>query len=184
LSYLTHLECSECEKQHDADKVQTVCDGCGKPLFTKYDLDVVSGALTKVMLVGREASMWRCFQLLTVRERRNIVSLGEGWTPLTAATKLGEEIGVSGLCIKDEAIIPTGTFKARCPSAAISKAKELGVRRIALPSGGNAANGLSYSTLALASSIPTCLRSTHPQSPPAKGSTIGASELWKTCRAC
>jgi len=143
LSYLTHLECSKCGRRHDADRLQTACDACGKPLFARYDLDAVGGALTKEMLVGREASMWRYFELLPVRERRNIVSLGEGWTPLTPAPRLGEEIGVPDLWIKDEAIIPTGTFKARGLSAAISKAKELGVRRVALPSAGNAAGAIA-----------------------------------------
>jgi len=143
LSYLTHLECSKCGRRHDADRLQTVCDACGKPLFARYDLDAVGGALTKEMLVGREASMWRYFELLPVRKRRNVVSLGEGWTPLTAVPRLGEEIGVKDLWIKDEAIIPTGTFKARGLSAAISKAKELGVRRVALPSAGNAAGAIA-----------------------------------------
>ncbi len=143
MSYLTHLECSKCGKRHVADRVQTVCDACGKPLFARYDLDAVGAALTRRMLVGREASMWRYFELLPLRERRNVVSLGEGWTPLTTAPRLGEEIGVPDLWIKDEAIIPTGTFKARGLSAAISKAKELGVRRVALPSAGNAAGAIA-----------------------------------------
>jgi len=143
LSYLTHLECSKCGRRHDADRLQTVCDTCGKPLFARYDLDAVGESLTKEMLVGREASMWRYFELLPVRERMNVVSLGEGWTPLTAVPRLGEEIGVHNLWIKDESIIPTGTFKARGLSAAVSKAKELGVRRVALPSAGNAAGAIA-----------------------------------------
>jgi len=143
LSYLTHLECSKCGKRFDADRLQTVCDACGKPLFARYDLDAAGAALTKRMLVGREASMWRYFELLPVRDRRNIVSLGEGWTPLTAAPRLGGEIGLPHLWIKDEGVIPTGTFKARGLAMAISKAKELGVKRVALPSAGNAAGALA-----------------------------------------
>jgi len=143
LSFLTHLECSKCGKRFDANRLQTVCDACGKPLFARYDLDAVGEALTKRDLVGREASMWRYYELLPVRDRRNIVSLGEGWTPLTHAPRLGAEIGVPNLWIKDEGIIPTGTFKARGLSAAVSKAKELGVRRVAMPSAGNAAGALS-----------------------------------------
>lgn len=137
------MECSKCGRRFDADRVQTVCDSCGKPLFARYDLEAVGAALTKRMLVGREASMWRYFELLPVRERRNIVSLGEGWTPLIPSQRLGKEAGVPDLWIKDEGIIPTGTFKARGLSAAISKAKELGVRRVALPSAGNAAGALA-----------------------------------------
>jgi len=143
LGYLTHLECSKCGRRFDADRLQTVCDACGKPLFARYDLDAVAEALKKRMLVGREASMWRYFELLPVRDRRNIVSLGEGWTPLTAAPRLGEEVGVADLWIKDEGIIPTGTFKARGISAAISRARELGVRRVAMPSAGNAAGAVT-----------------------------------------
>ena len=143
MSHLSHLECSKCGRRFDAARVQAVCDACGKPLFARYDLDAAGEALDRRMLVGREASMWRYFELLPVRDRGNIVSLGEGWTPLTPAPRLGEEIGVPGLWIKDEAIIPTGTFKARGLSAAISKAKELGVRRVALPSAGNAAGALA-----------------------------------------
>jgi len=143
LSYLTRLECSKCGRRFDADRLQTVCDTCGKPLFARYDLDAVAEALEKRMLVGRDASMWRYFELLPVRDRRNIVSLGEGWTPLTAAPRLGEEVGVADLWIKDEGIIPTGTFKARGISAAISRAKELGVRRVAMPSAGNAAGAVT-----------------------------------------
>ena len=143
MSYLTHLECSKCGRRFDAERVQTVCDACGKPLFARYDLDAVGEALTMRMLSGREASMWRYFELLPVRERRNIISLGEGWTPLTPAPRLGEEMGVPDLWIKDEAIIPTGTFKARGLSAAISRAKELGIKRVAMPSAGNAAGAIA-----------------------------------------
>jgi threonine synthase len=143
MSYLTHLECSKCGRRFDAERVQTVCDACGKPLFARYDLDAVGEALTMRMLSGREASMWRYFELLPVRERRNIISLGEGWTPLTPAPRLGEEMGVPDLWIKDEAIIPTGTFKARGLSAAISRAKELGIKRVAIPSAGNAAGAIA-----------------------------------------
>ena len=143
LSYLTHLECSKCGKRFEAGRVQTACDSCGKPLFARYDLDEVGGEFTKSALVGREASMWRYFELLPVRDRRNIVSLGEGWTPLTPAPRLGREIGVPNLWVKDEAIIPTGSFKARGLSAAISMAKELGIKSVAMPSAGNAAGAIA-----------------------------------------
>jgi threonine synthase len=143
LSFLTHLECSKCGKYHKVDEIQTVCNVCGKPLFAQYDLDAAGELLTKQMFHRREASMWRYFELLPIRERRNVVSLGEGWTPLTVAPRLAEETKVTDILIKDEAIIPTGTFKARGLSAAISKAKELGVIRVALPSAGNAAGAIS-----------------------------------------
>ena len=143
LSNVTHLECSKCGERHEADQIQTVCRKCGKPLFARYDLEKVREAMTKRELVGRVSSMWRYFELMPVRERRNIVSLGEGWTPLTKASRLGGVVGVEDLWIKDEGIIPTGSFKARGLSAAISKAKELGIRRVAMPSAGNAAGAMA-----------------------------------------
>jgi threonine synthase len=139
MSYISHLECSKCGRVFDADRLQGVCSDCGKPLLARYDLDSAREALTRPMLVGREASMWRYFELLPVRDRRNVVTLGEGWTPLTPVPRLGEGVGVPGLWVKDEGVIPTGSFKARGLSAAISRARELGVRRIAMPSAGNAA---------------------------------------------
>ncbi|MCJ7574008.1 threonine synthase [Candidatus Bathyarchaeota archaeon] len=143
MSYVTHLECSKCGERHEADQIQTVCRKCGKPLFARYDLEKVREAMTKRELVGRVSSMWRYFELMPVRERGNIVSLGEGWTPLTKASRLGGVVGVEDLWIKDEGIIPTGSFKARGLSAAISKAKELGIRRVAMPSAGNAAGAMA-----------------------------------------
>ena len=143
MSHVTHLECSKCGERHEADQIQTVCRKCDKPLFVRYDLEKVKEAMTKRELVGRVSSMWRYFELMPVRERGNIVSLGEGWTPLTKASRLGEVVGVKDLWVKDEGIIPTGSFKARGLSAAISKAKELGIRRVAMPSAGNAAGAMA-----------------------------------------
>ena len=143
MSQFTHLECSACGEKHEADKVQTVCKKCGKPLFARYDLEAVKESLTKRKLVGREASMWRYFELLPVKHRKNIVSLGEGWTPLTQTPVLGKEIGLPDLWIKEEGIIPTGSFKARGLGMAISKAKELGIKSVALPSAGNAAGSMA-----------------------------------------
>ncbi|MBD3173322.1 threonine synthase, partial [Candidatus Bathyarchaeota archaeon] len=97
MSYYTHLECTACGETHTADKVQTVCKKCGKPLFAKYDLEKIKESLTRRDLVGREASLWRYFELLPVKDRRNIVSLGEGWTPLTNVPRLGKEIGLKNL---------------------------------------------------------------------------------------
>ena len=143
MSFYTHLECSACGERHDASVVQTVCTKCGKPLFARYDLEAAKEAVTRRELVGRESTMWRYWELLPVKSRRNVVSLGEGWTPLTPTPRLGEEIGVPDLWVKDEGIIPTGSFKARGLAMAISKAKELGIRRVALPSAGNAAGSMA-----------------------------------------
>jgi threonine synthase len=143
LSYYTHLECSFCGDKHDSNKIQTVCKKCGKPLFARYELELIKDVVTRRELVAREASMWKYWELLPVKDRKNIVSLGEGWTPLTQVKKLSEEIKLSKLYVKDEGIIPTGSFKARGLSMAISKAKELGITRVALPSAGNAAGAMA-----------------------------------------
>jgi len=143
MSYFTHLECTRCGERHDPHQAQNVCRKCGKPLFARYDLEAVKGAVTPGDLPGRESSMWRYWELLHIKERDNMVTLGEGWTPLTHAPRLGDSIGLPDLWIKDEGVIPTGSFKARGLSAAISKAKELGIKRIALPSAGNAAGAIA-----------------------------------------
>lgn len=143
MSFVTHLACSSCGERHEANVIQTVCKKCGKPLFVKYDHEKIKETVTRRELVGREATMWRYWELLPVRKRENKVSLGEGWTPLTPTKKLGKELGVHDLWIKDEGIIPTASFKARGLSMAISMAKELGITRVALPSAGNAAGAMS-----------------------------------------
>ena len=143
MSYFTHLECSKCGHKHDGDKVQTVCTECGKPLFARYDLEAVKDAVSPADFVGREASMWRYWELLPVKDEANKVSLGEGWTPLTQVERLGKSIGLPDLWIKDEGVIPTGTFKARGLAMAVSKAKELGIEKLALPSAGNAAGAMT-----------------------------------------
>jgi threonine synthase len=120
-----------------------VCKICGKPLFARYDLEAVKEAVSKRELVAREANMYRYFELLPIKHRKNIVSLGEGWTPLTYTGKAGKEIGLKDLWVKDEGIIPTASFKARGLGMAISKAKELGITSVALPSAGNAAGAMA-----------------------------------------
>ena len=143
MSFFTHLECSSCGERHETNKVQTVCTKCGKPLFARYDLEKIRNTLSRRELVAREANMWRYWELLPIVERKNAVTLGEGWTPLINTPRLGEKIGLPDLWVKDEGIIPTGTFKARGLSMAISKAKELGIKRVALPSAGNAAGAMA-----------------------------------------
>jgi len=143
LSYLERLECSKCGKVFNPDQVHSVCDRCGKPLLARYDTESIKLQKSREDFVCQEGSMWRYFEILPVKDKRNIVTLGEGWTPLTPAPRLGELLRVPKLFVKDEGIMPTGSFKARGLSAAISKAKELGIKRVALPSAGNAAGAIS-----------------------------------------
>lgn len=140
-SFLSRLECTNCGLHHDADQLQTVCTACGKVLFGHYDLAGVRAAITPAAFAGRRWDMWRYAELLPIRDAANVVSLGEGVTPLVSVRKaaraqLGLEPGE--LQIKEEGQNPTASFKARGLSAAISRAKELGATRVALPSAGNA----------------------------------------------
>jgi threonine synthase len=140
-SYLSHLECTACGLRHDADQLQTVCTACGKVLFARYDLDGVRAAVRPGDLAGRRWDMWRYQELLPVRDPAHVVSLGEGLTPLVAVRRAAREaVGLEAgeLLLKDEGQNPTASFKARGLSAAVSRAKELGARAVALPSAGNA----------------------------------------------
>src|SRR5947207_13466091 len=139
----THLECASCHTEYEADKLQNLCAKCGKPLLARYDLTRISKILTKAALRTRNADLWRYREVLPVRREENIVSLGEGWTPLLAAPRLGDALGMSALYIKDESVNPTGSFKARGMSVAVSMAKELGAKKLAVPSAGNAAGALA-----------------------------------------
>ncbi len=141
-SHLTHLECSFCGQAMSADHLATTCPDCGKVLLARYDLDAAR-AMTPQVLATRPWTMWRYEELLPVREAANIVTLGEGGTPLLAAPRLGDAFGLERLLVKDEGQNPTGSFKARGLAMAVSKARELGATTIAMPSAGNAAAAMT-----------------------------------------
>ncbi|HST53037.1 MAG TPA: threonine synthase [Pyrinomonadaceae bacterium] len=140
---VTHLECAACGRRHEAQRLHNLCVECGKPLLVRYDLEQAARTLTKETLKGRRADLWRYIEVLPVEHEENIVSLGEGFTPLLHARRLGESLGLSQLYIKDESQNPTQSFKARGMAAAVSMAKELGARKLAAPSAGNAAGALA-----------------------------------------
>ena len=140
---VTHLECAACGRAHEAQRLHNLCAGCGKPLLVRYDLEVAARTLTKESLGGRRNDLWRYREVLPVSRDENVVSLGEGWTPLLKAERLGARLGLTQLYIKDEGQNPTQSFKARGMTAAVSMAKELGARKLAVPSAGNAAGALS-----------------------------------------
>jgi len=140
---VTHLECALCGLRHEAHRLLNLCRECGKPLLVRYDLDKAKQSLTKESLGGRRSDMWRYREVLPVVDDANIVSFGEGWTPLLPAPRLGSSIGLSELYIKDEGQNPTQSFKARGMTAAVSMAKELGAKKLAVPSAGNAAGALA-----------------------------------------
>ena len=141
--HLTHLACTACSKEHNATVPQNVCTACGKPLFAQYDLVAAAKTLTKESLHTREKSLWRYREVLPVKNAADIVTLGEGWTPLLPAPRLGAKHGLSRLFIKDEAQNPTASFKARGMTAAVSMAKQFGLKKLAAPSAGNAAGALA-----------------------------------------
>lgn len=139
---VTHLHCSACGKEYEARRLYNLCE-CGKPLLVNYDLDRAASSLTKSALAGRVASLWRYREVLPVDDDSNIVSLGEGMTPLLKVERLASRIGMRDLYIKDEGTNPTASFKARGMTTAVSMAKELGARKLAVPSAGNAAGALA-----------------------------------------
>ena len=141
--HLTHLACTLCGQKHDANVAQNVSTCCSKPLFAHYDLPAAARTLTKESLRTREKSLWRYREVLPVRDAADIVSLGEGFTPLLSAPRLGARHGMSRLFIKDEAQNPTGSFKARGMTTAVSMAKQFGLKKLAVPSAGNAAGALA-----------------------------------------
>jgi len=140
---VTHLECGACGLRHEAQRLHNLCSQCGKPLLVRYDFAGAASSLTKESLKQREPDLWRYREVLPVEQDENIVSLGEGFTPLLRATRLGAQIGLNELYIKDEGQNPTQSFKARGMTAAVSMAKELGVKKLAVPSAGNAAGALA-----------------------------------------
>ena len=136
-STISQLYCPKCGKQFSADEVHQLCD-CGSPLLVRYDLERAKKTFTKENIGSREKSLWRYRELLPVKDDENIVSLGEGLTPIIPLKKAGSKAGIPRLLLKDEGIIPTGTFKARGAAVGVSKAKELNIKQLAMPTNGNA----------------------------------------------
>jgi threonine synthase len=143
--FLDHLACPRCGRRHDAETLTNLCD-CGSPLLARYDLDAVRSAVTPTAIAGRGADLWRYRELLPVRDDAHRVTLGEGWTPLWPAARFGATIGLDRLLIKDEGLVPTGSFKARGAAVGVSRARELGARHVAMPTNGNA--GAAWATYA------------------------------------
>lgn len=135
--FVKELHCPKCGAVHAADRVIQTCT-CGAPLLAVYDNEKIAGRIHKEDLVFRPPTLWRYRELLPVRDAANIISLGEGMTPLIPLEKLGRELGLADLRLKDESPQPTGTFKARGASVGVSRARELGVRTLAMPTNGNA----------------------------------------------
>ena len=141
MSFVTHLESAFDGTRLSHDRLQTMHES--RPLLVRYDLDAVAAAVDRSDLAARSPEMWRYRELLPIADEENIVSLGEAMTPLLRCKRLGNAFGLTNLWIKDESRLPTGSFKARGLTMAVSRAKELGVRRLVIPTAGNAGGALA-----------------------------------------
>lgn len=139
MTTLTHLECSLCGARHDAGRAWNLC-ACGGPLLVRYDLESARRNWSREWLASSPSSMWRYAPVLPVANPSSLVSLGEGWTPMIRARRYEAALGAECVWIKDEGLNPTASFKARGLSCCISMCRELGVRRVAIGSAGNAAS--------------------------------------------
>lgn len=135
--YVSRLSCPKCQKTYDSEHLVQLCE-CGAPLLVDYDLERIKTVFRKEQLKERKPDLWRYRELLPVKKEENIINLGEGMTPLLPLKRLGARLNMPNLFLKDEGIIPTGTFKARGAAVGVSRAKELGVQVLAMPTNGNA----------------------------------------------
>ncbi len=138
MTTLAHLECSACGARHDADRLLNLCGACGMPLLARYDLAAAARVMTREAVAARGPDMWRYSEVMP--DPGGYRPLGEGYTPMLRAARLGARYGMEHLYIKDESVNPTGSFKARGLAAAVAQARRLGARRLCLPSAGNAAS--------------------------------------------
>src|SRR5579863_5043674 len=148
---LLELYCSECGKQYDSSVEQHLCN-CGKPLLVRYDLKRAAATLTLDNISKRPRTLWRYREVLPPGEP---VTLGEGMTPIVHANRLGSSMALQNLCVKDEGLNPTGSFKARGMTTAVTRAKQLGAKALAAPTAGNAGGALA--AYAAAAAIPAII---------------------------
>jgi threonine synthase len=143
MSFVTRLECAHCGRQYDATQIHNLCTSCQRPLWVRYDLEALKKAFSRKTLFGRPPTIWRYLEMLPIRDVTNIVSLIETITPILETKRLAAEFSVRNLFVKDESRLPTGSFKARGMALAISRAKELGITRVACPTAGNAGGAMA-----------------------------------------
>jgi threonine synthase len=138
MSYLSHLQCSECGATHSAHELHNLCLKCGAPLWVHYDLDRAQRELDRDRFAARPASLWRWHELLPIDDLARRIDLGEGGTPLLRIDRLAAQLGLQEVWLKDEGRNPTGTFKARGMAVAVTRARALGVKEFVVPTAGNA----------------------------------------------
>ncbi len=142
MTTVSHLECSLCQKAYEAGRVWNLCT-CGGPLLVRYDLEKARKSWNRAWVANGPSTMWRYSPVLPVKKADSIVSLGEGFTPLIHTRRLHQHLGCKNLWFKDDGVNPTGSFKARGLSCAVSMARDLGIRKLAIPSAGNAASAMA-----------------------------------------
>ena len=141
--YVTELACSRCGARYPQNVPMQTCPACGAPLLVLYDLEALRRALSPAAFIGREASLWRYRELLPLPEQAEVISFGEGMTPLVSLPRYSRRFGIQ-LMMKDEGLLPTGCFKARGAAVGVSMAKYLGVRTLSMPTAGNAGGAWTF----------------------------------------
>jgi threonine synthase len=174
MSNITHLECSLCATRFEPHRVHNLC-ACGGTLFVRYDLPAIRATWTRDQVRPARPDLWRYLPVLPPQRPESIVSLGEGMTPLIRAPRLGAAIGSEQLWVKDEGLNPTASFKARGMTTAITMAKELGIRKIAIPSAGNAASAAAAYAAAAGIEAHIFMPKDVPQSNYIECKTLGAT---------
>jgi threonine synthase len=171
---VTNLECSLCSGHFPASQVHNLCS-CGGTLFVRYDLTRIKAAWTRDQVRSSRSDLWRYLPVLPPQHPESIVSLGEGMTPLIRTQRLGAAMGAQQLWVKDEGLNPTASFKARGMTTAITMAQELGIRKIAIPSAGNAASAAAAYAAAAGIEAHIFMPKDVPQSNYIECKTLGAT---------
>jgi threonine synthase len=143
MNFVTHLECANCGRRYEANQVHNLCTACQRPLWVKYDLEALKKNFPKKALFGRPSTMWRYLEMLPIQDPDKIVSLTETTTPILQTKRLAASFGLDNLFVKDESRLPTGSFKSRGMTMAISKANEFGIKKVAVPTAGNAGGAMA-----------------------------------------
>ena len=141
--FLNELECTECGARLSPEKPRSLCPKCSSPLQALYDLPAIRRSVERSELAGRRRGLWRFREVLPLEDPTQAVSLGEGDTPLLSLPRFADRLGFANLYLKDESLNPTGSFKARGMTVAVSMARALGVKGLAVPSAGNAGGALA-----------------------------------------
>ncbi|MCU1339883.1 MAG: L-threonine synthase [Bryobacterales bacterium] len=170
---VSHLECSLCATRFEPNQIHNLCS-CGGTLYVRYDLPAIKATWTRNSLRSARPDLWRYLPILPPQQPESIVSLGEGMTPLIRARRLGGTIGAQQLWVKDEGLNPTASFKARGMTTAITMARELGIRKIAIPSAGNAASAAAAYAAAAGMEAHIFMPADVPQANYIESKTLGA----------